>query len=114
MLRSLGRDATSVSRRVALFAKSIAGFSFWVLGTREASAHVKWFCAYDAAGQPRGLENVLCQDFELLLGLALFWLFCGCVVERTSLGEMMTRAIDSFAGHIQPHTETMVRAVCAF
>ena len=30
----------------------------------SASAHVKWFCAYDVAGQPDGLENVLCPDFE--------------------------------------------------
>ena len=33
-------------------------------GTDSASAHVKWFCAYDVAGQPRGLEQVLCQNFE--------------------------------------------------
>jgi hypothetical protein len=30
-----------------------------------ASAHIKWFCAYDVASQPVGLENVLCPDFEL-------------------------------------------------
>ncbi len=24
-----------------------------------ASAHIKWFCAYDVASQPVGLENVL-------------------------------------------------------
>src|SRR3954471_4221221 len=114
MLRSLGRDATSVSRRVALFAKSIAGFSFWILGTRAASAHVKWFCAYDAAGQPRGLENVLCQDFELLLGVALLWLFSGCVVERTSLGELTARSLNRFTEGLRLHTEVMTRAVCGF
>ena len=36
-----------------------------------ASAHVKWFCAFDVAGQPRGLENVLCPDFEFLVGLSI-------------------------------------------
>jgi len=24
-----------------------------------ASAHIKWFCAYDVASQPVGLENVV-------------------------------------------------------
>jgi len=33
-----------------------------------ASAHIKWFCAYDVASQPVGLENVLCPDFELRPG----------------------------------------------
>lgn len=114
MFRSLGRDAGSASRGAALFARSIAGFFIWVLGTRAASAHVKWFCAYDAAGQPRGLENVLCQDFELLLGVALFWFFSGCVVERTSLGELTARALNRFTEGARLQTEMMIRAVCGF
>ncbi|MFB9984551.1 hypothetical protein ACFSQQ_00685 [Mesorhizobium kowhaii] len=97
-----------------LFAKSIAGFSFCILGTRAASAHVKWFSAYDVAGQPRGLENVLCQDFELLLGVALLCIFSGCVVERTSLGEMITRSLNRFTEGLLLHTETMIRAICGF
>ena len=42
-----------------------------LLATGSAQAHVKWFCAYDVAGQPQGLEHVLCLDFEWLTGLAL-------------------------------------------
>lgn len=114
MFRSLGRDALPVSRGVALFARSIAGFFVWVLGTRAASAHVKWFCAYDAAGQPRGLENVLCQDFELLLGVAVLWFFSGCVVERTSLGELTARSLNRFTDGLRLHNEVMIRAVCGF
>ncbi|MGL3104189.1 hypothetical protein [Bradyrhizobium sp. BR 1432] len=97
-----------------MFARFITGFSFWVLGTRAASAHVKWFCAYDAAGQPRGLENVLCQDFEILLGVASLWFFSGCVVERTSLGELVARSLDRFTESLRLHTEVMIRAVCGF
>ena len=37
----------------------------------DAAAHVKWFCAFDVAGQPRNLENVLCPNFELLAGAAI-------------------------------------------
>ena len=49
----------------------------------EANAHVKWFCAFDVAGQPRNLENVLCTDFELLVGVAMLVLLMGCLLERT-------------------------------
>jgi hypothetical protein len=108
------RDVVSASRRKFFFAKYIVGLSFWVVGTRNAGAHVKWFCAYDVAGQPRGLENVLCQDFELLLGIAVLWLFVGCVVERTTLGEAMTRALDRVTTGLRLHTEEMIRTVCGF
>ena len=42
-----------------------------VMLSASASAHVKWFCAYNVAGQPDGLENVLCPDFEFLTGLSI-------------------------------------------
>ncbi|KAB1068536.1 hypothetical protein F6X51_26820, partial [Methylobacterium planeticum] len=45
----------------------------------EAQAHVKWFCAFDVAGQPRGLEQVLCADFEWLVAVALVCLMFGCL-----------------------------------
>ena len=48
----------------------------------SASAHVKWFCAFNVAGQPRGLENVLCPDFEFLAGLSLLILIAGCLIAR--------------------------------
>ena len=43
----------------------------------SASAHVKWFCAYNVAEQPVGLENVLCPDFEFLIGLSILALMAG-------------------------------------
>ena len=45
----------------------------------DASAHVKWFCAFDIAGNPRNLENVLCANFELLVGMAILVLLMGCL-----------------------------------
>ncbi len=51
-----------------------------------ASAHVKWFCAYDVAGQPDGLGNVLCLDFEMLTGLSLMALMTGALLEGTPVG----------------------------
>ncbi|WP_407175475.1 hypothetical protein [Bradyrhizobium sp. STM 3562] len=102
------------SGRTSFASKSAVAFAFSILWTRAASAHVKWFCAYDIAGQPRGLENVLCPDFELLLGTALLWFFAGCIAERTSLGEAMTRALDRVTNGLRLRTEQMVRAVCGF
>ncbi|WP_244066225.1 hypothetical protein [Bradyrhizobium sp. Ce-3] len=87
---------------------------FCVVAARSAEAHVKWFCAYDVAGQPRGLENVLCLDFELLLGIAVFWLFAGSLIEPTSLGDATIRVLDRITEGLRLHTETMMRAVAAF
>ena len=114
MFRDRGRGVVATPRRIPCFTRYIAALSFCIVGTRDASAHVKWFCAYDLAGQPRGLENVLCQDFELLLGIALIWLFAGSVIERTSFGEAMIRSLDRVTNPLQAHTEKLIRAVCGF
>jgi hypothetical protein len=79
-----------------------------------ASAHVKWFCAYDVAGQPDGLENVLCLDFELLVGLSLLGLLAGSVLEGTPVGIAMLRALDRATALVRDHIETIFRAATAF
>jgi hypothetical protein len=80
----------------------------------SASAHVKWFCAFNVAGQPRGLENVLCPDFEVLAGLTVLALMAGCLVETTPLGEAMLRSIDRATAYVRNNTEMMFRAGTAF
>ncbi len=74
-----------------------------------AQAHVKWFCAFDVAGAPVGLENVLCQDFEQLFGLSLALLLIGCIIEGTPLGAAMLRSLDAVTGLLRRHTEAVVR-----
>ncbi len=81
-----------------------------LLFANQASAHVKWFCAFDVAGKPRGLENVLCQDLELLVALALAVLLTGCLVEGSALGNAMMRAIDRVTVGIRDNTELLFRA----
>lgn len=108
------RDAGSALRVRSFFATCIAAVLFCFVAARDAEAHVKWFCAYDVAGQPRGLENVLCLDFELLLGIAVFWLFAGCLIEPTSLGDATIRVMDRITEGLRLRTELMMRAVCAF
>ncbi|VIO66372.1 hypothetical protein CI1B_14930 [Bradyrhizobium ivorense] len=114
MFSEWGREAGTALRGRSLFARCIVALLFCVVSARSAEAHVKWFCAFDVAGQPRGLENVLCLDFELLLGIAVFWLLAGCLIEPTSLGAATIRAMDRITEGLQRHTEVMMRAVTAF
>ena len=81
-----------------------------LLWVGSASAHVKWFCAYDVAGQPRGLENVLCQEFELIIGIAVFALLSRCLFEGTWIGDAQTRALDRVTAWLRPNTELMFRS----
>jgi hypothetical protein len=89
-----------------------AGFCLFYPGA--ASAHVKWFCAFDVAGQPRGLENVLCQDFELLVGLALAVLIAGCFLEGTPVGSALQRALNRVTSRLATDSELLFRAICGF
>jgi hypothetical protein len=87
----------------------------WITGLGgEASAHVKWFCAYDVAGQPRGLENVLCPDFEQLLAVAILTLLAGCLLEGTSVGNAMVRSIDRVTAPLVDNVELTIRIVGGF
>ena len=80
----------------------------------SAQAHIKWFCAYEVAGQPRGLANVLCPDFEYLIGLAILFLMLGCLAEGTRLGDAMTRSMDRTTGFLHDNIELIYRAGCGF
>ena len=95
-------------------AATTLGFASNVAVVDRASAHVKWFCAFDVAGQPRGLENVLCADFELLVGIALLTFVAGCLVEWSPLGDGLLRAFNRATKLIQVNTEILIRAGCAF
>jgi len=85
-----------------------------VLFAGPASAHVKWFCAYNVAGQPEGLENVLCSDFEMLTGLSILGLMTGSVLEGTPVGALMLRCLDRATRLVRDNLEIIVRAACAF
>src|ERR1041384_6603468 len=79
-----------------------------------AQAHVKWFCAFNVAGNPRSLENVLCPDFEFLFGLTILTLMVGCLVDGTVAGNAMLRSIDRATAFVQENTEQIFRAGTAF
>jgi hypothetical protein len=100
-------------RNLAALAASVSALLCMVF-TETAYAHVKWFCAFDVSGQPKGLENVLCADFEIFVVLALLCVLAGGIIERTFIGAAMTRALDSVTGRLRIETTMLIRATCFF
>ena len=95
-------------------AAALAAFCSSAIYSPGASAHVKWFCAFDVAGQPRGLENVLCPDFEGLVGLAVLALMTGCLLDGTTVGDALVRALDRVTGAVEANAEMLIRATVGF
>jgi hypothetical protein len=93
---------------------SFAGAFAALVLAGPAAAHVKWFCAFDVSGRPRGLEQVLCDDFEMLMAISLVALLSGAIAESTAYGQAMLRALDVATAFARRHTELLVRGVCAF
>ena len=107
-----GARAKSVRARLPRWVAGLLAIAAGMLTSGEASAHVKWFCAYNVAGQPRGLENVLCPDFEQLTGLALVVLLVGCMLERTVVGKALLSVMDWVTSGLRLNTEILLRATC--
>jgi hypothetical protein len=105
---------TRPGRRLPFVAAIPLGLLINVALSASASAHVKWFCAYNVAGQPDGLENVLCPDFEFLTGLSVLALMTGSVLEGTPVGLAMLRALDRVTRIARDNLETIMRAACGF
>src|SRR5690349_16933120 len=72
---------------------------------RSASAHVKWFCSFDVATQPRVLENVVGVEFMALTALAVAVLLAGYVLDRTEAGVAISRALDRAMASVRTHTD---------
>jgi hypothetical protein len=100
-----------VARRAPLWILK-AALIFGLSGA--ADAHVKWFCGFDVAGQPVGLANVLCADFEALTGFTIFMLVAAGLIEKTPLGVGVVRAIIDIMAPMRRHSDVMIRAVAGF
>jgi hypothetical protein len=108
--------AVAACRRFQAFSLRplLLGSLLTIVSATAASAHVKWFCAFDVAGQPRGLENVLCADFELLTMAAIFFLLAGCLIEDTPLGTAMINSLNRATSALRDNTDLVMRAICGF
>jgi hypothetical protein len=80
----------------------------------SAHAHVKWFCNFDVATQPRVLEKVVGLDFMGLTALAVTVLLAGYVLDKTELGLAVSGALDRVMASVRKHTDLVVRATCGF
>jgi hypothetical protein len=103
-----------VPRRLPLAAAVPLSFLLNAAFAGSARAHVKWFCAYSVAGAPQSLENVLCPDFEFLIGLSIIWLTAGSAIEWSTVGPAMLRALDRATAFVRDNTELMFRVGCGF
>jgi hypothetical protein len=103
-----------LARRLPIATAIPVSCVFYVGLCGTASAHVKWFCAYNVAGQPDGLENVLCLDFEFLTGLSILALMTGSLLEGTPIGMAMLHALDRATALIRNNLEIILRCSVAF
>jgi hypothetical protein len=80
----------------------------------SASAHVKWFCAFNVAEQPVVLEHVLNPSFEALTGLSVLGLMTGAILEQPPVGPALLRSLDLATAWLRGHIEIIARAATAF
>jgi len=92
------------------YASAFLAFFVTPFISTQASAHVKWFCAFDVAGQPRGLENVLCTNFEILSCFAVLLLILGYLLEASPVGDALTRSLDSVTVGLRNNSDRLIRA----
>lgn len=102
---------TRISKTLTLL---VGGVSFLLLTASNAAAHVKWFCAYDVAGHPNGLENVICTDFELLIALSAALLLIGCLIESMPIGRALVRGLNLATEPLQKNSNLLIKAGCGF
>ena len=90
----------------------IAGLALMLgISPSAAQAHVKWFCAYNETGSPVILLNVLCQNFEQLVLIAIGMLLVGLLIEGSPIGLAMMRSLDRTTGLLRSNTELLIRFV---
>ena len=99
------RLARAPGRSIALLALPLL-----VLAPQAASAHVKWFCAYDVAAQPMLLGGVLTQAFLALALVSVVGLWTGTHLDRSRLGQSLALSLDRLSAALRARSEAMMRA----
>lgn len=52
----------------------------------DATAHVKWFAAYDVRDEPQSISDVLTKNFVLATVLSIIGIFIACLADRYLVG----------------------------
>ncbi|MBV8091840.1 MAG: hypothetical protein JOY71_00560 [Acetobacteraceae bacterium] len=97
--------------RYRLSAIATLSTAYTLISPKFAFAHVKWFCAFDVASQPRFLKDVLTSDFGELGAVSVALLLLGAALERTGLGEALLRALDRTTTLLRESSEIVIRAL---
>ncbi len=103
------RPASRPSSRSAPLGAGLLGAGLALL-PGAASAHVKWFCAYDVASQPMALDGVLTRAFGLLALVSVLGLWVGTVLDASGIGAAMAGALDRASALVRERSEAMLRA----
>lgn len=101
-----------VSKRALL--RVLAAGTLLILGVGQASAHVKWFGAFDVAAQPHSLDYLQLPDFRILVILSLLVMALGSLLEESPIGPRVMNAFDRATAWLRADTPALVRMVCAF
>jgi hypothetical protein len=87
---------------------------FLLLAATAASAHVKWFEAYEVAAEPVPVWTTLALPyFWLGVGLVLFLFLLTTLLERRSPGLAATRGLDWATRPLREHADAFMVAVLA-
>jgi hypothetical protein len=105
---------TEFARIHMLIAYITFALVIYFAAVRVASAHVKWFCSYNVAGQPDSLRTVLSSNFGLLISVSIVALLAGARLEGKPVGNAILRALDHVTRYFHQHIDTIFRASCAF
>jgi len=100
-------------RRAPLGKTCAVAAALMLSSTNGASAHIKWFCAFNVAAAPRGLESVLTLDFWMLAATSILALASGFLVEA-EIGRQLSQALDRITSALQSNADLLIRTVCAF
>jgi len=87
---------------------------FLLLAATAASAHVKWFEAYEVAAEPVPVWTTLALPwFWLGVGLVLFFFLVATLVERRAPGLAATRGLDRATRPLRENADSFLIAVLA-
>jgi hypothetical protein len=85
----------------------------FLLTTRTATAHVKWFVDCNVSDDPLPVQAVLTPTFLLFFALFLILIYLGCTAERTALGASISQLVDRCAAPLHRRADDLLRSVAA-
>jgi hypothetical protein len=97
--------------KLRVFLGSLAvGF---LLTSRTAAAHVKWFVNCNASDNPLPAQSVFTATLFLFLTLFLVLFYLGCAAERSAIGVNISQFLDRCTAALHRRADDLLRSVAA-